>query len=93
MVHSTSVRRTFSGAPGESQVGYCRAVQVANQIYITGTAPVAADGQVFAPGDAFEIFQQTLQNLDADLSGVVRTRMFVTNISRSSTLDRSSDVN
>jgi Endoribonuclease L-PSP len=44
-----------------------------------------ATGGVFAPGDAyaqakrcFEIIQQALQDLDADLSNVVRTRMFVT---------------
>ncbi|MEL7035251.1 MAG: RidA family protein [Cyanobacteria bacterium J06592_8] len=89
MVDSTGVRRTFSGAPWESLVGYCRGIRVGNQIFITGTAPVAADGSVVAPGDAysqakrcFEIIQQALEDLDADLSCVVRTRMFVTDINR-----------
>ncbi len=81
--------RTFSGAPWESQVGYCRAIRAGNQIYVTGTASVAADGSVFAPGDAyaqtkrcFEIIQQALRDLGADLTAVVRTRMFVTDINR-----------
>jgi isochorismate pyruvate lyase len=82
-------RRTYSGAPWESIVGYCRALRAGRHIYVTGTAPVAEGGGVFAPGDAyaqamrcFEIIQRALHDLDADRSHVVRTRMFVTDISR-----------
>jgi isochorismate pyruvate lyase len=82
-------RRTYSGAPWESIVGYCRALRAGAQIYVTGTAPVADEGGVFAPGDAyaqakrcFEIIERALRDLDADMSHVVRTRMFVTDISR-----------
>ena len=82
-------RRTYSGAPWESVVGYCRALRAGAHIYVTGTAPVAEDGAVFAPGDAyaqamrcFEIIARALRDLDADPSHVVRTRMFVTDISR-----------
>ena len=81
--------RTFSGTPWEDQVGYCRAIRTGNQIYVTGTAPVAADGSVFAPGDAyaqtqrcFEIVEQALQALESSLQDVVRVRMFVTDIDR-----------
>ena len=81
--------RTFSGAPWESCVGYCRALRAGDHIYVTGTAPVDEAGQCFAPGDAYaqtrrclEIIQRALQNLGADLSCVVRTRLFVTDISR-----------
>lgn len=81
--------RTFSGAPWESRVGYCRALRAGQHIYITGTAPVAEGGGVFAPGDAYaqakrclEIIEGALANLRADLPCVVRTRMFVTDISR-----------
>jgi isochorismate pyruvate lyase len=81
-------RRTYSGAPWESIVGYCRALRAGAHIYVTGTAPVAEEGGVFAPGDAyaqakrcFEIVERALRDLDADLSHVVRTRMFVTDIS------------
>ena len=82
-------QRTFSGAPWENQVGYCRALRAGNHIYVTGTAPVAPEGGVFAPGDGYaqakrclDIIQKALKDLGADLSCVVRTRMFVTDIAR-----------
>ena len=62
-------------------------MRIKNQIYVSGTAPVDEAGGVFAPGDAyaqakrcFEIIQKALQDLGADTSYVVRTRMFVTDI-------------
>lgn len=83
------IRRTYSGAPWESRVGYCRALRAGAHIYVTGTAPVAEGGGVFAPADAyaqarrcFEIIERALQDLGAEMSDVVRTRMFVTDISR-----------
>jgi isochorismate pyruvate lyase len=82
-------QRTYSGAPWESRVGYCRALRAGDHIYVTGTAPVGDDGGVFAPGDAYaqarrclEIIERALRQLGADLSCVVRTRMFVTDIGR-----------
>ena len=82
-------QRVFSGAPWESRVGYCRAIRAGNQIFVTGTAPVDESGACFAPGDAyaqtqrcFEIIENALERLGADLSCVVRTRMFVTDITR-----------
>lgn len=81
--------RTFSGAPWESQVGYCRAVKAGRHIYVTGTTSIGEDGKVFASGDGYsqtkrclEIIEQALQNLGADRTAIVRTRMFVTDISR-----------
>ncbi len=83
------LERVFSGAPWEQRVGYCRAVRAGNLIFVTGTAPVAEGGGVFAPGDAhaqacrcFEIIQRALAGLGASMSDVVRTRMFVTDIRR-----------
>jgi enamine deaminase RidA (YjgF/YER057c/UK114 family) len=82
-------QRTFSGAPWETRVGYCRALRVGDHVYVTGTAPITDEGAVFAPGDAnaqarrcLEIIRKALADLNADLSYVVRTRMFVTDISR-----------
>ncbi len=82
-------QRTFSGAPWEAQVGYCRALRAGQHIYVTGTASVAEDGSVHAPGDAyaqarrcFEIIERALERLGANTACVVRTRMFVTDISR-----------
>jgi enamine deaminase RidA (YjgF/YER057c/UK114 family) len=81
--------RVYSGAPWEEKVGYCRAVRAGEHIYVTGTAAVDDGGGVVAPGDGYaqakrclEIIHQTLRKLDADRSDVVRTRMFVTDISR-----------
>jgi len=83
------LRRTFSGAPWESRVGYCRAIRAGRHIYVTGTAPVAEDGGVHAPGDAYEqarrcleIIARAVADLGGELSYVVRTRMFVTDIGR-----------
>lgn len=82
------INRTFSGASWESTVGYCRAVKAGNHIYVSGTAPVAEDGSVYAPSDAyaqakrcFQIVQKALQDLNADINNIVRTRMYVTDIS------------
>lgn len=86
---STLERRAFSGAPWESQVGYCRAIRVGEHIYVSGTAPVGEDGKTFAPGDAYaqakrccEIIQRALRELGTDCANVVRTRMYVTDVSR-----------
>lgn len=84
-----SFERVFSGAPWESRVGYCRALRAGDLIFVTGTAPVAEGGGVHAPGDAYaqtrrclDIIEQALAELGADLACVVRTRMFVTDVSR-----------
>ena len=84
-----SFQRAFSHAPWETRAGYCRAVRAGDHIYVTGTAPVDPDGATHAPGDAeaqarrcIEIIRAALEDLGADLSSVVRTRMFVTDITR-----------
>lgn len=78
-----------SGAPWETKVGYCRAVRVGRHVAVSGTAPVTDDGQVFAPGDAYaqtkrciEIVANALAGAGAGLEHVIRTRMFVTDISQ-----------
>ena len=82
-------QRTFSGAPWEDVVGYCRALRVGNVVYVTGTAPVDPDGSVHAPGDGLaqarrclSIIQTALSDLGTGLDRVVRTRMFTTDIGR-----------
>jgi isochorismate pyruvate lyase len=81
--------RVLTGAPWEHQVGYCRAVRAGAHIYVSGTAPVGENGGVEAPGDGYRqarrclaIIERALGELGADLSHVVRTRMFVTDIAR-----------
>jgi enamine deaminase RidA (YjgF/YER057c/UK114 family) len=82
-------QRVFSGAPWEVQVGYCRALRAGDRIFVTGTAPVAEGGGVYAPGDAyaqarrcFQIIERALGELGAGMADVTRTRMFVTDIER-----------
>ncbi|HXU45741.1 MAG TPA: RidA family protein [Thermoanaerobaculia bacterium] len=84
-----SFERVSSGAPWEAEVGYCRALRAGAQIFVSGTAPVAPDGSTFAPGDAYaqakrclEIALAALAQFGAGAPDVVRTRMFVTDISR-----------
>lgn len=83
------IRRTFSGTAWEQKAGYCRALRAGNHVYVSGTAPITSEGDTFAPGDAyaqtkycFGIIEKALQELGADISHVVRVRLFVTDISR-----------
>lgn len=82
------IRRTFSGSPWESKVGYCRAVRVGPHVWVSGTAPMAPDGSVAAPGDPYgqakrciEIIGAALKDVGATLGDVVRTRMYVADAS------------
>ena len=78
-----------SGAPWESIIGYCRAVRVGPHIAVTGTAPVGENGEVVGVGDAYvqakrciEIIEKALSQAGAGLDQVIRTRMFVTDITQ-----------
>ena len=77
-----------SDAPWEDIVGYSRAVRVGNTVEVTGTV-ATDDGQVVGAGDMYEQTRFALRKIEsilneagAQLSDVVRTRMFVTDISR-----------
>ena len=81
-------QRVSTGSPWEDLVGYSRAVRVGNTIHVSGTTAVR-DGQVVGAGDAYtqttvalEILSAALAELGATPADVVRTRMFVTDISR-----------
>ncbi|CAN7449339.1 RidA family protein [Paenibacillus sp. LjRoot153] len=79
--------RVFTGSPWEPVVGYCRAIRIGDRIEVAGTTAMK-DGEVVGVGNAYEqarfilqTIEKALQELGAQLSDVVRTRMFVTDIS------------
>ena len=77
-----------SGAKWESIVGYSRAVRIGNVVEVTGTVAVDENNNLIGEGDAYlqtKFIIQKIENVllqaGATLSDVVRTRMFVTDIS------------
>lgn len=82
-------RRLSSGAVWEPVVGYSRAVRVGAWVAVAGTTAALPDGGVVGPGDAAEQTREVLrrigdalEQLGSDLVDVIRTRTYVTDISR-----------
>ena len=82
-------RKNFSsGAKWEEIVGYSRAVRIGNIIEVTGTVAVDDAGKLVGNGSAYEQtkfiiekIEKVLQRAGGSLKDVVRTRLFVTDIS------------
>ena len=77
-----------TGAPWEEKVGYSRAVRIGNIVEVSGTVALK-DGELVGKGDAYaqtkrilEIIEEVLGEAGAKMEDVVRTRMFVTDISQ-----------
>lgn len=78
-----------SGATWEDIVGYSRAVRIGNVIEVAGTTAVDESGEVVGLDSPYEQTKFTLEKIEkallvagATLEDVVRTRIFVTDISR-----------
>jgi enamine deaminase RidA (YjgF/YER057c/UK114 family) len=82
-----SVIRLGSGAPWEGIVGYSRVVVRGDAAWVSGTTSLV-DGRVAHPGDAaaqtrqaLKLIREALDRAGFSLADVVRTRMYVTDIS------------
>ena len=83
-------RLISSGGPWEATAGYSRAIVVGDTCWVAGTTDAGPDGHSRHPGDVgaqaraiFAIIETALADAGFALTDVVRTRMFVTDITRS----------
>jgi enamine deaminase RidA (YjgF/YER057c/UK114 family) len=81
-------RNISSGSAWEKTVGYSRAVRVGSLIEVAGTTAIDERGEVVGRGDPylqakfiFEKIGRALAEAGAGFENVIRTRMFVTDIS------------
>jgi enamine deaminase RidA (YjgF/YER057c/UK114 family) len=86
----TDRRRISSGGPWEAAAGYSRAIVVGDSCWVAGTTDAGPDGTSAHPGDigaqaraVLEIIERALGEAGFALADVVRTRMFVTDMTRS----------
>lgn len=78
-----------SGAKWEDIVGYSRAVKIGNLVEVTGTVAVDENNELVGGDSAYEQTKFVLSKIEkilikagASMKDVIRTRMFVTDISR-----------
>jgi enamine deaminase RidA (YjgF/YER057c/UK114 family) len=84
-----TAERHGSGVEWESIVGYSRVVRAGSHVWVAGCTATTDDGAIAGPGDPYVQAQQALANVEdalaqvgARLEDVVRTRMYVTDITQ-----------
>ena len=82
-------KRVSSVSPYEDVIGFSRAVRVGDLVFVSGTVAWGPDGKLVGKGDVYAQAKQTLANIEgylreagASLKDVVRTRIYLTDISR-----------
>jgi enamine deaminase RidA (YjgF/YER057c/UK114 family) len=87
---SATRRSISSGGPWETAAGYSRALVVGDTCFVSGTTDAGPDGRSRHPGHIaaqaeaiLETIRDALHDGDFAIEDVVRTRMYVTDISRS----------
>ena len=85
----TDRRRISSGSPYEPKIGFSRAVRAGDTIFVSGTVAWGEDGRLVGEGDVYAQAKQAISNIEkalieagASLNDVVRTRIYLTDISR-----------
>ena len=78
-----------SGSPYEPVFGYSRAVRVGSHVYVSGTVAWGDGAEIVGEGDMYAQTAQAIRNIaaaleqaGASLADVVRTRTFITDVSR-----------
>jgi enamine deaminase RidA (YjgF/YER057c/UK114 family) len=94
-IKSTKREIFASGTPWEPIVGYSRAVKVGDQVWISGTTATDVDGRLVGRDDPYAQTRQILANIEralvsagAGLADVVRTRIYVIDISHWESIGR-----
>jgi enamine deaminase RidA (YjgF/YER057c/UK114 family) len=79
-------KNILTGSPWEDKMGYCRAVRIGNIIEVSGTVAIV-DGEKVKANDAYaqtlnilERVEKVLEDLNASMKDVIRTRIFTTDI-------------
>ena len=91
----SGIERVASGGPWEARFGYSRAVRAGDLVLVAGTTAIDEDGVVRGIGDAgaqtafvLDRIEAALARAGARLEQVVRTRMYVTDVSRAEEVGR-----